>query len=111
MAQQKKALQLLNDSIEFAIEPDLNGSVAVQYGAFGADGVTAATGTIVVEVSLNGVEWYPLKITLNDKTDADNLLAPGIGHSDFIGYTRGRVRMSVVGGAQGVTVWTNERAG
>jgi hypothetical protein len=101
---EKKALKALNDAIELPLEREESGYASIQYGAFGEDGVTAATGTVVVEVSNNGVEWYPLKLTKNDNTVVDNLLAAGIAQAFYAGYNAVRARMSVIGGAQGVMV-------
>ena len=113
MANMKKALIALNDALEFKLPELLNGAFGIQYDAFGDDGVTAAVGTYVAEASINRVEWYPLKITTNQKVDVDNLAAPGLGFCEAPGYTYGRVRCSVAGGGagHGAMISVNPREG
>lgn len=104
-----KPLKVLNDVLEVAIGKLENGPVSVEYGTKGGDDVTAASGTIVVEASNSGVDWYPLKITKNDKTDVDTLVAAGIGYVENTSWEHVRVRLSVAGGAQGVKVYAGQR--
>lgn len=111
MAVLKKALKVLNDALPIPLDRDLNGAVSLQYTGFGEDGVTASTGTVVLECSNDDKTYFPLKITKNDKTDVDTLAAAGIGNAEVAAYEFARVRMSVAGGAQGVVVVAGHRPG
>lgn len=104
-----KALKALNDVMLVAISKTDDGPISVEYGPKGEDGVTAASGTIVVEASNSGLAWYALKITTNVKVDVDNLAAVGIGYVENTSWEMVRVRMSVAGGAQGVKVFAGQR--
>ena len=111
MAQGSKALTTLNQVLELDVPDDSGGVVGIQYGAFGADGTTAATGTVVVEGSINGVEWYAGSIVPQaGGAGVASLTAPGLGSVKLGGAARARARMSVVGGAQGVKVGLNTAA-
>lgn len=98
----------LTEEIDFG--PGETGAVSVEYGTVGEDGVTASAGTVVLEGTLLGVAWYPLKITKNDKTDVDNLATPGIGWTETVAWTRIRARCSAGNTANGVRVALNYRA-
>lgn len=108
---QTKALRALNDTMDIQLDAGCNGPVAVEYGPKGADDVAAATGTVVAEVSNTGLAWYPQPITLPDKTIAANMAAAAIGYFEVTSWQLARIRMSVVGGAQGVKVSTHQRVG
>ena len=104
-----KALVALNDTLDIQVDKTENGPISVEYGPQGADDATASTGTIVVEASNSGKAYYPLKITDNTKTDVNSLAAPGIGYVEDTSWEKIRVRLSVVGGAQGVKVFAGQR--
>jgi hypothetical protein len=105
------ALTTLNQALELSTVDCEGGFIGVQYGAFGADGVTAASGTIVAEVSINGVEWYAKNfIPPGGGAGTATLAAPGIAYVKPEGASRVRFRMSVVGGGQGVQVFANTQA-
>lgn len=110
MAQTTGVLKAVNDVVTVDTSDDAGGVVGIQYGAFGGDGTTAATGTIVAESSNNGVEWYAKKITKNDDTAVDNLTAPGLGSVKPGGFSKVRIRLSAGASAQGVTVSLNTQA-
>lgn len=99
-----QALKLLNDTMELDFPGDEGVYASVQYGAFGADGVTASTGTIILEGTNDGKTWTTIAITPAGGGAAVLLLAAvGLGWA-ITPYDRIRVRMSVIGGAQGVQV-------
>lgn len=104
-----KGLKALNDTVSVKLGQELSGAVGVEYDTVGDDGVTASTGTVVVEARIGSQNWYPLKIHKNDETTADNLAAAGIGWVEASGWDEVRARLSVAGGAQGVNVHLNSR--
>jgi hypothetical protein len=66
---------------------------------------------LIVEGTVSSLAWYPLKIVLPDGSKVDFLSAPGIGWVEVTGYNAARARMTVVGGAQGVRVFSNPQQG
>lgn len=111
MAQQMKALKALNDTVDIPLEPDMNGAIGIEYGPFGDDGVTASTGTIVIEATISEKAWYALTIKKPDGSSAASLAAVALGYVETTGWSKVRARMSVAGGAQGVRVWANQKKG
>src|SRR5678815_2898108 len=104
MAKVAKSLLLLNDTVEVPIPGEEGAFVSVQYGTKGDDGVTASTGTIVLEGSNNDVDWVVIAITPAGGGAAVLLLAAaGLGWAQAP-YASVRARMSVVGAAHGVNV-------
>lgn len=85
------------------LDPDVAGPVAIEYGPFGQDGVTASAGTVVLEARVRDT-WYPLSITRNDKIDVANFAAAGMGYAETVGYTEVRARCSVGATANGARV-------
>jgi hypothetical protein len=111
MAQQSGVLKVLNGVVPIALVKDWNGAAGVEYGPKGEDGNTASSGTLIVEGTVSSLAWYPLKIVLPDGSKVDFLSAPGIGWVEVTGYNAARARMTVVGGAQGVRVFSNPQQG
>ena len=107
MALEDGNLQLLNDVAELELDHDLGSVVSLEYGPFGADGVTASTGTVVLEVSNSGLAWYALTVLPLTGAGVTSVAAVGIWSCDIRFFNRVRARMSVVGGAQGVRVYLN----
>jgi methenyltetrahydromethanopterin cyclohydrolase len=107
MAQESKVLLQLNDTLDIPLDTDWNGAAGIEYG-LGADG-SAGSGTVVIEATVSGLAWFPLTLKKSDGTTAANLSAAGIAYIETTGYTKCRARMSVVGGAQGVRVWVNQK--
>jgi hypothetical protein len=98
------ALKLLNDTVELDFPGDEGVYGSIQYGAFGADGITASTGTVVLEGTNDGKNWFVIAITPAGGGAAVLLLA-AVGLAWAVcPFDRIRARMSVVGGAQGVQV-------
>lgn len=85
------------------LDPDVAGTVCIEYEDKGEDNVTNSAGTVVLE-GLVHKTWYPLKITKNDKTDVDNFAAPGMGYAEVVSYTEARARCSAGNTANGVRV-------
>lgn len=99
-----KVLVALNDTMELDFPGDEGVYASLQYGTFGGDGVTAATGTVVLEGTDDGVTWFIIALTpIGGGAAVLNLAAPGMGWA-ITPYDRVRARMSVIGGAQGVRV-------
>lgn len=109
MAQEAKVLLQVNDVAEIPVDPDFNGAIGIEYGPFGADDVTASSGTFVIEATVSGRAWYLLTIKKPDGTSVANMAAVGIGYVENTGWTKVRARMTVAGGAQGVRFWANQR--
>lgn len=109
MALSAKNLVLLNDTAPISLDEDFGSYVGVEYSPFGADGVTASTGTIILEGAISGKQW--VTVSLAPPTGAAVLLAAaaGIWVGDCRPYTRVRARMTVVGGAKGVRVYLNQQ--
>lgn len=124
MAYSTKALIALNDALVQHLPEDWSGVIAVQYSSTGADGVTASTGTVVVEASNNheppkGIDvqtppvyddWVLIagkNPTTAPPSDIASIAATGMFVAELMGYRWVRARMSVVGGAQGVFVAMN----
>jgi hypothetical protein len=102
-----------------------NGAVCVQYGSVGNDNLTASSGTIVLQASVNyrvpntnlvypatqlQVDWVTLDMknpATAPPTDILLLSAVGLGVCEVLGYTAIQVVMSVAGGAHGVDVTLN----
>ena len=99
-----QALTLLNQTMELDFPGDEGVYASVQYGATGADGVTAATGSIVLEGTNDGKTWTVIALTPAGGGAAVLLLAAAGLAWAIAPYDRVRVRMSVAGGAQGVQV-------
>ena len=95
---------------EVALDPDMAGTVSIEYGPFGQDGITASAGTVVLEGLVRDT-WYPLKITKNDKTDVDNFIAPGMGYAETVSYEKARARCSAGNTANGARVSLGFRRG
>lgn len=114
MANVSKALVLLNDTMEIPLPSEEGVYISLQYGTHGADGVTAATGTVVLEGGNDGgvpggIDWVIIGLTpAGGGAVVLSLAAPGLGWA-YAPYNRVRARMSVVGGAQGVEVAANAR--
>lgn len=99
-----QALTLLNQTMELDFPGDEGVYASMQYGATGADGVTASTGSIVLEGTNDGKTWTVIAVTPAGGGAAVLVLA-AVGLAWAITpYDRVRARMSVVGGAQGVQV-------
>lgn len=99
-----KALLLLNDTMELDFPGDEGVYASLQYGAFGDDGVTASTGSVVLEGTNDGKTWTVIALTPAGGGAAVLVLA-AVGLAWAVTpYDRVRARMSVVGGAHGVQV-------
>lgn len=85
------------------LDPDMAGTVSLEYEDLGEDNLTASAGTVVLEGRVHKT-WYPLKITKNDKTDVDNFAAPGMGYAEVVSYTEVRARCSAGNTANGVRI-------
>lgn len=99
-----QALTLLNQTMELDFPGDEGVYASMQYGATGADGVTASTGSVVLEGTNDGKTWTVIAVTPAGGGAAVLVLA-AVGLAWAIApYDRVRARMSVVGGGQGVQV-------
>jgi hypothetical protein len=125
MAYSGGPLVLLNDALTQELPVDWSGVIAVQYSSTGADGVTASTGTVVIEASVNHFpasvqnqittpaphdDWVIIagkNPTTAPPGDIASIAAAGLFVAELMGYRYVRARMSVVGGAQGVFVAMN----
>lgn len=107
MATVSKALVLIGDTIEVPLPGEEGVYVSLEYGSKGADGITAATGTVILEGCNNagapgGADWITIGLTPAAGGVVVLLLAAlGMGWA-YAPYNRIRARLSVVGGAQGV---------
>jgi hypothetical protein len=135
MARIRGYLVNLNDAITTRLPEGFNGAVAIQYGSVGNDNVTASSGTLVLEASVNfndlntnlvppasnegigpqsviptnidWISWDVKNVTAAPPTDTLTMTAAGIYIAEIIGVVAIRVRMSVAGGAHGADVCLN----
>lgn len=98
MARQKKGLAALDASFEVNLPPSqFNGTVAVEYGSLDADESGNSSGTIVVEKTISGIDWYTATLTKPDKSEVTSLAAAGMGYIEVTADEAVRIRMSVAG--------------
>lgn len=84
-----KDLAAVNDTLEIDLPNDWAGNATFQYFAAGA-------GTVVLEGTLDRVEYQALKITnLTTKVDADNAIAAGLFFAEYVSFLSVRVRKTV----------------
>lgn len=102
MALVKKALTAVNDNVELNMAREENGAISFQLPA-------GVAGTYVCEATLNGTDWVALQCkNVNDGTTANSFTTAGIYYSEYVGFTKARIRKTVGVAAETIALSVND---